>query len=199
MELFLLRHSTTPGNASHRFVGIIDQPLAPQGAELALSTAPFVEQVEHIYRSPLLRCTQTASILWPGVEQTVLDDLREIDFGDLEGADALEARTHPHFQRWTRGESPELGGIEDCKERATEALKVLLADAQAKGYEKIGVMCHGGVVMALMAQWAKPAHPFRAWLPQNCGGYHLSVETEPLALQVLGYAGNLPKPEDRLF
>ena len=92
MELLLMRHSITPGNLARRFVGSSDQPLAPEGEALARKTAPLLEPVEHLYRSPMLRCRQTAELLWPGVETTVIDDLRETDFGPLEGMDNSQAK-----------------------------------------------------------------------------------------------------------
>ena len=35
MELLLLRHSITPGNLKRQYIGSTDQPLAPEGEELA--------------------------------------------------------------------------------------------------------------------------------------------------------------------
>ena len=85
MELILVRHGTTRGNVEHFFVGRLDLPLLPEGEELARRVAPTLPAVEHIYRSPLLRCRQTAQLLWPGVETTVVEELRETDFGPSEG------------------------------------------------------------------------------------------------------------------
>ena len=71
MELILIRHGTTQGNLEKRFIGTLDVPLAPQGEELARQVGPTLPRVEHIYRSPLMRCRQTAQLLWPGVAMTV--------------------------------------------------------------------------------------------------------------------------------
>ena len=60
MELILIRHGTTQGNLEKRFVGTLDVPLTPQGEELARKVGPTLPKVEHIYRSPLMRCRQTA-------------------------------------------------------------------------------------------------------------------------------------------
>ena len=85
MELILVRHGTTQGNKEKRFIGTLDVPLAPEGEELARRVGLHLPRVEHLYRSPIQRCRQTAELLWPGVEQTVVPGLRETDFGPFEG------------------------------------------------------------------------------------------------------------------
>ena len=85
MELILIRHGMTPGNLERRFVGSLDQPLAPQGEALARAVAPTLPPVEHLYVSPLTRCQQTAGLLWEGVARTTVPNLRETDFGPYEG------------------------------------------------------------------------------------------------------------------
>ena len=70
MELILMRHGTTQGNLEHRFIGVTDLPILPEGEELARKVSPTLPKIERLYVSPLLRCRQTAALLWPGMEQT---------------------------------------------------------------------------------------------------------------------------------
>ena len=98
MEVILVRHSVTQGNKEKRFVGRLDVPLAPEGETLARETAPLLPTVEHLYISPMLRCRRTAELLWPGVEHTVVDDLRETDFGPFEGKNHEELKNDPLYQ-----------------------------------------------------------------------------------------------------
>ena len=60
MELLLLRHSITPGNLKKQYVGITDQPLAPEGEALAREKRKDMPPVEALWISPMLRCRQTA-------------------------------------------------------------------------------------------------------------------------------------------
>ena len=82
MEVILVRHGITQGNKEKRFVGRLDVPLAPEGEAMARETAPLMPEVEHLYVSPMLRCRQTAELLWPGVPRTLVEDLRETDRRD---------------------------------------------------------------------------------------------------------------------
>ena len=100
MELILMRHGTTQGNLERRFIGTLDVPLLPQGEELARRVGATLPAVEHIYRSPLQRCRRTAELLWPGVEMTVVDELRESDFGPFEGKNHEELKDDPLYQAW---------------------------------------------------------------------------------------------------
>lgn len=66
MKVLLLRHGETPGNRRRAYIGSTDEPLSPQGREQAQAVA--VPPVERVYGSPMLRCRQTAEILFPGAE-----------------------------------------------------------------------------------------------------------------------------------
>ena len=84
MEFVLIRHSLTPGNLEKQYVGSTDQPLAPEGEALARERRERMPEVDGIWVSPLKRCRQTAELLFPGMEQRIVPDLQECDFGDYE-------------------------------------------------------------------------------------------------------------------
>ncbi len=104
MELLLLRHSITPGNLKKQYVGITDQPLAPEGEALAREKRKDMPPVEALWISPMLRCRQTARILFPELEPVEIPDLRECNFGDFEGRTWAEIKDHPAYQAWMGGE-----------------------------------------------------------------------------------------------
>ena len=61
----LIRHGETAGNQKQRYIGRrTDEPLLPQSQEV-LKQLDYGEP-QAVYASPMLRCTQTASILFPG-------------------------------------------------------------------------------------------------------------------------------------
>lgn len=69
------------------FLGRTDLPLADQ------TLAPSQLEVDRVFASPLLRARQTAELLFPHREITILAGLAERDFGDWEGKrwDEIEA------------------------------------------------------------------------------------------------------------
>lgn len=194
MELILLRHSMTEGNKENRFIGVTDEPLAPEGEDLARRTAPTLPEVEHVYRSPLLRCGQTAALLWPGVGETVIEELRETDFGPFEGKNHEELKDDPLYRKWlaawgtgefTVGESEK-----SVRARTGAGLARLVEDARAGGFSRVGVVSHGGTLRNLMWEYGVPARgKYYDWVFPNCGGYRVSAKDGPLSLEVLGTVG----------
>lgn len=192
MELILIRHGTTQGNLEKRFIGTLDVPLAPQGEELARNVGPTLPPVEHIYRSPLMRCRQTAELLWPGVAMTVIDQLRESDFGPFEGKNHEELKDDPLYQAWIgQGDRLNFAAMpvgetaEQVVERMTAALKKLTADAASHGYERVGVVSHGGAIMGLLSKFGRPARAYYGWMCKNCGGFRMALDPDTLELTVL--------------
>ena len=100
MELLMIRHSSTRGNLLRQYVGSQDHPLAPEGVALAERRRGEMPPIDGLWVSPMLRCRQTAEILFPGVEQRLVDALKECDFGTFEGKTWAELKDNPIYQAW---------------------------------------------------------------------------------------------------
>ena len=98
MELLLIRHSLTPGNLKKQYVGSTDQPLAPEGEALARERRGAMPSIDGLWVSPLMRCRQTAELLFPNMEQHIVPDLQECDFGDYEGKTWEELKDEPTYR-----------------------------------------------------------------------------------------------------
>lgn len=196
MELVLIRHGTTRGNLERRFIGTLDIPLIPEGEERARRVSPTLPKVEHLYRSPLLRCRQTAQLLWPGVDETVVEELRETDFGPFEGKNHEELKDDPLYQAWLgMGDRPNFAAMpvgesaEEVVERVSRGLEKVVADATARGFARVGVVSHGGALMGLLSKYGRPARDYYDWMLHNCGGFRVSVDPDTLELTVLEEVG----------
>ena len=180
MELLLLRHSITPGNLKKQYIGVTDQPLAPEGEALAREKQPDMPRVEALWISPMLRCRQTAEILFPGVEQRLVDALKECDFGTFEGKTWAELKDDPIYQAWLAGD-PHIafpGGevLGEHIARCRRGVAHVVEQARALGMSRPGILAHGGTLMSAMSGFAVPHQDFYSWLPSNCGGYLVRVE-----------------------
>lgn len=88
-RLFLARHGETEGNREMRYLGSVDQPLAPAGLEqaerLAEALAPL--PLAAVYASPLRRAADTGGRIAAarGLELRLEERLREQSFGSWEG------------------------------------------------------------------------------------------------------------------
>ena len=102
MQIYLIRHGQTAGNALRRYIGSTDQPLTPEGAEGA-KAAGARRSVRSVFVTPLVRTQQTARILFPDAEQTVVPALREMDFGDFEDRSFEDMKDDPAYRAWVEG------------------------------------------------------------------------------------------------
>ncbi|WP_346622820.1 bifunctional RNase H/acid phosphatase [Blastococcus montanus] len=96
----LLRHGQTEHTPERRFSGRNDLPLSRTGRAEAEAAGERAAQlgIEVVVASPLRRTRETAEIVAArlGLPVEFDDDLRELDFGDLEGLTFDEARArHP--------------------------------------------------------------------------------------------------------
>ena len=87
--LTLVRHGTTEWIEQGRLHGILDAPLSLRGQEEAKLAAQALtgQHFDAFYTSPLGRARETATIIGQaiGLEPIPLDDLREMNFGWMEG------------------------------------------------------------------------------------------------------------------
>lgn len=98
-EIILVRHGSTAGNDQGLLHGRTDIPLATAGHSQARRVADQLKRtgdIDAIYSSPLVRARTTAEeiAVAAGLKPRIDPDLREFDFGDLEGVpfDQLQSR-----------------------------------------------------------------------------------------------------------
>jgi probable phosphoglycerate mutase len=93
-RLVLVRHGETAWSRRRRHTGRTDLPLDEegrrQGAALAVALARYTFSA--VFCSPLQRARETAGLAGFGDRAETLDDLREWDYGDLEGRTTDEYR-----------------------------------------------------------------------------------------------------------
>ena len=151
-RLVLVRHAEPQEDARGRCYGSLDIGLSEAGYAHARRVAPALASLGTVYSSPRLRAVETAKAI--GVAPIVDDDLREIDFGELEGRRYDEiAETDPELYRaWmerpTTVRFPGGESFADLRERALRAF-----DAIRNAHASAVVVTHGGVIRAGVAAW----------------------------------------------
>ncbi len=135
LNMFLLRHGKTEGNKENRYIGRrTDEPLDPEGIlelkKIREERKSMYSGVGTVYVSPLLRCRETAEILFPGVRQITIEDLAECDFGEFENKNYKELDGDPAYQAWidSGGMAPFPGGEsrERFRLRSIRAFRMIL-------------------------------------------------------------------------
>lgn len=152
-EVMVIRHPQTAANVDGRYCGRCESPITERGLVqtrwLAGPVAAFGPDA--VYASPLGRALSTANAIAPdGVTVTVLDDLAEIDFGDVEGLRWNELDAAGIQLDYESGGPVAPGG-----ERGADFdLRVRRAAvAIESGSARPVVVTHGGVIRRLFTLW----------------------------------------------
>lgn len=192
--IHFIRHGTTEGNLKRWYYGNADLPLLEEGKELLASLKkdniyPKVSEAD-FYTSGLIRTEETFSIIFGDKEHDVLEDFREMSFGDYEKHSYEDLKDIPEYQTWIsdktgnmappNGESPQA-----FRTRVARGLKQLIGLHQLKefsvrhaGKEAHSiVVCHGGVISAVMSEsFPEEDKHFFAWIPDPGHGYTIKIK-----------------------
>jgi 2,3-bisphosphoglycerate-dependent phosphoglycerate mutase len=176
--LLLVRHAETHDNVSLRLSGWTDTDLSERGeAQVRLLADHFTRAHGHItalYTSSLTRARRTADAIGALTGQTpiVLEDLREMYFGELDGRSFEELRSA--YARLL--EQDEDAAVEDFvwpngESRSgftARVLRVIQAIARRHAGEAVGVVTHGGVIATLLAViHGESVANWRKWVVPN--------------------------------
>jgi 2,3-bisphosphoglycerate-dependent phosphoglycerate mutase len=187
--IYLVRHGENWANLTKEFsCRLVDRSLTPKGVLQAQQTASYMAALglDAIYSSPLRRAFETAAIIAGRCSLTVcvLEELREINVGDLEGRPANAADWAYHdtiIAAWAAGEKGQrFPGGEDYNS-AWARLRTGLAKAVAgREGQRIAVVGHGGLLTVTLQDLCPEAHisPTQMRANQNCSVTEIRLREE---------------------
>lgn len=161
-DLWLARHGETEWSAAGLHTSRTDLPLTPAGEQEATELKALLgdRHFDLVLSSPMQRALATAALA--GFEPEVTADLREWDYGELEGLSTDQIRgAYPGWSIW-RGPWP---GGEDADEVAARADRVVArVRALGEGGRAL-VFAHGHILRVVAARWlGLPAHEGRLFV-----------------------------------
>lgn len=180
-QIHLIRHGMTQGNKDGTYVGQSDIPVTEEGlAQLRQMKAKMTyPEVSAVFVSPLIRCKQTAGIIYPDNTAIVIDDLKEYNFGEWEGKSADELKNDEQFCAWLAGQAdaaPPFGETNaEFTHRVTAAFLKIVEGLFKTDVTEAAIVAHGGVIMTIMSLFALPELPMWEWLCPNGCGYTLEI------------------------
>lgn len=174
--IHLLRHALTKGNLEGRYIGHTDEPLCTEGIKQLEEMKKQYDypETDVVFTSSLLRCKQTAELLYPGKNAIEMRGLDECDFGEFENHTAAELAPYDEFKDWLSGgaDAKPLNGEsnEAFSLRVTDCF-IKIVDGMIKtGTRNAVLLTHGGVIMAILSAFGLPDLPMTEWLcPSGCG------------------------------
>ncbi|MCI8650212.1 MAG: hypothetical protein HFG20_08865 [Anaerotruncus sp.] len=173
LEILMIRHAKTAGNLEGRYIGQTDEPLAvPEDVK-----AGMFPVADRIYTSPLMRCRQTAALLYPDQEAVVVETLKECYFGNFEGKSYQELKDLPEYQAWIAAagkQAPPNGERQQLfKARCCYGFAKAVQDCLTDGIQRAAFVLHGGSMMAVLEHFAASETPrsFYQWQADNLCGW----------------------------
>lgn len=165
MELYLIRHGETIWNEAGKIQGHADISLNENGRQMARLTGKALENVhfDKIFSSPLVRAYETAQLIGANrnIDIIISEDLKEIGFGECEGAVFKEHINDPQSPIYTFFKNPNdylptKGGetIEEVCLRAAKFLEEVILPLE-KSCERVMAVAHGAMIKALLSHIKK--------------------------------------------
>lgn len=183
LKIYLIRHGQTPGNRLQRYIGTTDEHLSEEGREFLKKLS--YPMPETLYVSPLLRCVETAEILFPEKELHIIEELSECDFGEFENKNYKELSGNENYQKWidSNGTLPFPGGEsrEEFRRRSLTGFQKAVMQCIRQNVQTAALVVHGGTIMNIMEEYADRQRSFYEWHVKNGGGYQL--ELDPVSWQ----------------
>ena len=139
MAIWLARHGETEWTGSGRHTGSTDIALIHEGELQAIALGKLLagRSFAHVFASPMRRAQETARLAGLGDRFEILEDLREVDYGEYEGVTTTQI--HERDPGWElfrdgcpAGESP--GRMTERVDRLLSRLRGLPADVLLFGH-----------------------------------------------------------------
>lgn len=190
LKMVMLRHSFSMGNERGEFSGIRDVALSPKGEQMvrdyrSQGVYETYAVTQRYYSSPLQRCLQTFHLAFDGVAQLdgVIDDLHEMDFGEIEGTVCTQDMVRPFFGSWLAGNpvenAPHLESYVHLRDRGMRAVRRLALQLVGEGVESVTVVSHSAISRAILTGLAglDSQDWLRVFMP-NALGYVVTLEVD---------------------
>ena len=102
INLTLIRHGKTPSNREHRYLGVTEEALSGEGRKQLeiLAEKDILKKPWLLFISPMLRCQESAGILFPGRKAYPIEEWREMNFGAYEGKNYEDLKNDSYYQKW---------------------------------------------------------------------------------------------------
>ena len=158
-RLWLIRHAEVEARYQGVFGGRIDMDLSPRGHLQAAALAKYLRghSFDAVFSSPMKRVQQTLApaLVNPAMPRpTIMDGLREVDFGDWTGLGWDQVQEKYGISAFDWLDQLECAGIRNAECSSTFRTRVepcLKHIVETQPGKQVAIFCHGGVIRMLLA------------------------------------------------
>lgn len=175
----LFRHGLTEENKRKAYLGWNDSPLCPETINLTIT-----RKYECYFSSDLRRCVDMTKILFQNSNPLLIQELREMNFGNWEGKTYEDLKEDLLYQHWLsepfRHCPPEGESFQEFAKRIRTGWKRMIQEILIQGISSCALVTHGGVIRYLLSQFAPVEKEFWSWHAPHDQGFELIFDKEAL-------------------
>ncbi len=179
MKVILIRHFESVANKEKFYSGMMDVELIHP-----VTVERLYPECDFIYSSSLKRAKDTADIIFPNKKIHILDEFKEMDFGDWSGKKYDDLKDNIHFTQWI--DSPMTVSVpngetyEMFSHRVLQKLNELIENNPT---ETIAIVTHGGVISCILSELLIDEADFYEHIPKN--GEFITLKFENKILKTI--------------
>ncbi|MEG1972345.1 MAG: histidine phosphatase family protein [Oscillospiraceae bacterium] len=149
MEIILIRHFATKENIEKRYLVFTDTPSIRGDYKI-----PKMDYEKNclIFTSPLLRCRETADIIFPKSPKIVIESLKEMNFGKFENKSYDELKNDRNYMLWLDSNCEDSCPDGESKlefiERTKAAICQIIEYAIKQNEKQVAIIAHDGTAKA---------------------------------------------------
>lgn len=128
-----------------------------------------------VFTSEQIRSRQTAGIVYPHIDFISLKSFNEMDFGDFEYKNYIDLKNDRRYQDYINSNGtisfPNGENIADFKKRCVDGFVKSVKMIQARKRKAAAYVLHGGSIMSILEEFARPRKGYFEWQIENNGAY----------------------------
>lgn len=175
----LFRHGVTAENKRKAYLGWNDSLLCPETMNLTIT-----RKYECYFSSDLRRCVDTTKIFFQHSNPLLIQELREMKFGNWEGKTYDDLKEDLLYQRWLSDPfhhcPPGGESFQEFTKRINAGWDKIIHKVLAQSISNCALMTHGGVIRYLLSQFAPVEKEFWSWHAPHDQGFELIFDKEAL-------------------
>ncbi|MCI5648859.1 MAG: histidine phosphatase family protein [Fusicatenibacter sp.] len=180
IRMAMIRHGKTHGNLQGRYIGVTDEPLCEEG--ISELKEMETDTVELLFVSPMLRCIETAELLYPYAKKIQIPELAECNFGEFENKNYQELQDNQKYQDWVDSMAtlafPGGESLQEFKNRCIRGFDKVVDTCIRRHYKNVALIVHGGTIMSIMEAYGVPKREYYDWHVDNGRGYHICLSEQ---------------------
>ena len=165
MQIVLIRHGKTKSNLENIMISNSDEQLCQEGIDCLRNTV--YPSVCKLISSPMKRCIQTASIIYPDKPIQINKNLREFFLKHWEGQQYENMKSI--YQQYFDEAVDEQ--IQSYIEQTRMTFEKLIYDNV--GGKSLGIVTHGGQIKVILSQYVHPKRKFSLWKVKNGSAFKI--------------------------